>query len=213
MLSGYNPAMRKILWAAALVLASCGADTPAPAAAAAAPQAAPPAEKIKLEDAKGAVVLALKARDDGYNVYAGADAKVGEVKVQEDRVKLKDAKDLETWKVKLKDYGAEVESPQGQRLFRIRKDGEDWKLEDAGKNVLAKAKKKDDGWELRDAQGKTIAKAKPRGGKVALEAEDGTRLRTLDGDADPRAAMWLMMEPFSPGERAALWAFFRRVWK
>ena len=132
-------------------------------------------------------------------------------------MKLKDIRDAllvpPGKKVKLKDYGAEIESAAGQRLFRVRLEGDFWKLEDAGKNVLARAKKKDDGWELRDTQGKTICKAKARDGKVALEAEDGTRLRTLDGDADPRAAMWLMMEPFSPGERAALWAFFRRVWK
>ncbi len=208
MVTGYNPAMRTIPLAALLGLAACSPDAPA-----AASQAAPASEKIKLEDPSGAVVLSLRARPDGYKIHGPGDVLVGELKVQEDRVKLKDEKDLETWKVKRKDYGAEVETPAGQRLFRIRRDGDGWKLEDAGENVLARAKKKDGGYELRDPAGKTIAKVKAREGKVAFETEEGARLKTLDGDAEPLAAVWLAVEAFSPGERAALWAFFRRVWK
>ncbi len=206
MLSGYNPAMRTILPAVLLLLGACSPDAPTS-------QAAPAADKIKLEDPAGAALLTFRARPDGYKIHGPGDALLGELKVQEDRVKLKDEKDVETWKVKRKDYGAEVETPAGQRLFRIRKDGDGWKLEDAGENVLARAKKKESGWELRDPAGKTIAKVKAREGKVAFETEDGARIRTLDGDAEPLAAVWLALDAFSPGERAALWAFFRRVWK
>lgn len=205
MVPGYNPAMRNPCLALLLALAACSPDAPQ--------AAAPTSEKIKLEDPSGAVLLSLRARPDGYKLHGPADEVVGELKVQDDRVKLKDEKDVETWKIKRKDYGAEVETPDGRRLFKIKKDGEGWKLEDAAEKTLAKAKKKDSGFELRDAAGQTIVKAKARDGKVALEAEDGTRLRTLDGDADPQAAMWLSMDSFSPGQRAALWAFFRRVWK
>jgi hypothetical protein len=202
----------------ALACSSESAPPQPPAQAVSAKAAAPAAAsagdepRLKFEDASGKELLKLKAREGGYRIHDGADASLGEVKVQADRVKLKDASDVEIRKVKRKERGAEIEDAAGTRLYRIKEgDPGEWKLTDARDATLVKCKPKETGYEVRDAAGRTLAKVKVREGRLAFETEGGERLHVLKGTTDARAGMWLAAEPLTLLERAALVVYFSDV--
>lgn len=199
-------ALTRILVGFAILLPACD---PAPPELTPVTPPAALTTKVQLKGPDDALLCKLKAKDDGFRIYDGADASLGEAEVQQDRVKLKGQDDQVLWKLKRKDYGLEIEDAAGTRLFKLQWRDDEWRLEDANEAVLARAKPKADGLELRDPQGRTLAKAKRRDGKVALESESGDRLFDVTGTDDASAAVWFGLDThFSLEQRAAMFVFF-----
>jgi hypothetical protein len=208
--------MHRILIATLLLAGTACSQANESGAAAPPPSTARPAvgADLRYKSASGEVLLRLEPRDGGFKLEDGTGRLLGKVKVSEDRVKLKDAADVETAKVKRKPDGAEIEDASGQRLFRIQSKGDgDWKLEDGSGVLVARCKSKENGFEVRKADGSTLAKVKVREGKLVFDAEDGTRLASLDGTTDPRAGMWLAVDALPLPQRGALFVFFQGVWR